>query len=268
MKPRSNNRRILASALAGITLAASSLHAAVVPAPLVNDIFLGVRVLQGDEGSNPGKSTAYLVKIGTYSTFSTATSPFTLDLGNIGSDLVRIYGSGWADRTDLYWGVFGTGVENTSTVYSSLQRVAGAEVSIPGVLNSTERGLARTALSSVISSDGLGYAGRESTLNGVNGSALATEQVGVSGAESYITRVATESLDFRVWNSIEAPVGGDSVLDLFRYRNNGVDHAGYFSFGSDGLSFAPVPEPSAALLAAAGSFLLITSRRRAPLTKN
>ncbi|HVJ47258.1 MAG TPA: hypothetical protein VM511_12770 [Luteolibacter sp.] len=268
MKQRSKTGRIFAAALAGIALSAISLQAAVVPAPQINDVFLGVRVLQGDEGLNPGKNTAYLVNLGAYSTFSTATSAFTLDVGNINSDLTRIFGSSWATRTDLNFGVFGIGSATNPIVFSSLSRIAGSASSTPGVLDLTQRGLAYSAISSVINSDGLGYKGRESTLNGLNGSAVAVEQVGVTGAQSYLTQVAGTPLDFETWNSIEAPVAGDTVLDLYRYRNGFTDTAGSFSFGSEGLVFTPVPEPSAALLAAAGSLALVFNRRRSRTEQN
>lgn len=271
MKPRINRGRVLAAALTGIALGALPVQAAVVPAPAVNDIFLGVRVLQGDEGSNPGQTTSYLVNLGLYSTFSSATSTFTLDLGNINSDLSRIYGSDWATRDDLYWGVFGIGQDTNPVVYSSLERVAGSSVSIPSVLSSTERGFTRSALASVITSDGIGYAGRQSTfeVHGPGtGSALATEQTGITGAASYITQVGTNPLDFSIWSSIEAPVAGDTVLDLFRFRNNAVDHAGHFTFDGGGLSFTPVPEPSVSLLALVGSLAVVASRRRPAPTKH
>ncbi len=65
------------------------------------DIFLGFR------GTAAGDTQAYLVNIGPGSLYRDATSSFAVPVGNITADLVIAFGSAWATRADLEWGVIG-----------------------------------------------------------------------------------------------------------------------------------------------------------------
>ncbi|MBX3739756.1 MAG: PEP-CTERM sorting domain-containing protein [Akkermansiaceae bacterium] len=271
--------------LAAAFIATMAANAAVVPAPNYSqqDLFLTVRANGGQ-----GDTTSYLVNLGSYyqfapasqvppslqSTFSGATpgSTFQLDIGNIGSDLTRLYGAAWLDRTDLVWGIVGTNNSANATILLSQERVGGNPTTAFAA-NSTQfnRNLFAGNINSVLYGTN-GYNGRLSTLDvhgAGTGSARATEQGDPSaesqGKDAYINHQASTSFGGSLGTvDYEAAFGDHTALDLWRYSSaTGVTNAGYFSFDQAGnLSFTAVPEPSALLITIGGSLALIARRRR------
>lgn len=287
MKQHLPSRRAPLAALVASLLVSPLALAAIVPAPNLTqqDIFLTVRANGGQ-----GDTVSYLVNLGSYyqyapsnqippslqSTFSGATpgSTFTLNVGNIGSDLTRLYGADWNDRTDLVWGVVGTNNSANRSFLISNERIGGND-SVPFATGAslTNRDLFGGGILSVLTGVN-GYQNREATLDLFGpgtGSAVATQQSDPSadspGKEAYINHQATNSFGGSLGNvDYEASFGSDASLDLWRYSpNTGITNAGYFAFDETGaLSFTAVPEPSISMLAVAGSLAFATKRRRNP----
>lgn len=249
--------------LATLALGFSSARAAVVVPPTNNDIFLGFRASGGD-----GATTSYLVNLGQYSQFRDATpgSTTTLSLGNIGLDLSAVFGAGWNTREDLSWGIFGVSNTANPTVYASKeQSTPGTTGTAWSTLDLTARGTTASSIVSVLQGTN-GYQGRESTVN----SAVAVLQPNTGNTSSYNKQVATAGTnDFgslSEWSSIEgsfADGAAGTALDLYRIGSLGVTNPGFFTIDNAGVvSFTAVPEPSVALVGAAGVFLLLTRRNR------
>ncbi len=285
MKHISDTTRGAYHTLTAAFIATMAANAAVVPAPNYSqqDLFLTVRANGGQ-----GDTTSYLVNLGSYyqfspasqvptslqSTFSGATpgSTFQLDVGNIGSDLTRLYGANWLDRTDLVWGVVGTNNSASASILLSQERVGGnPTTAFAASSTQVNRNLFAGNINSVLYGTN-GYNGRESTL-GVygagTGSARATEQADpaadAQGKDAYINHQASISFGGSLGTvDYEAAFGDHTSLDLWRYSSaTGVTNAGYFSFDQAGnLSFTAVPEPSALLITIGGSLALIARRRR------
>jgi len=255
MKPSRNTTRSLILASTGLLLAALPSGAAIVANPASNDLFLGIRASSGT-----GSGTAYVLNLGQYSQL-TATAPgatFTFaNLGNVAADLVRIYGANWASRNDLLWGVVGKNSSGTIVYASEARSLPTVDIPYSPITDTDELTAIGNSISSVLFN---GYQGLESSA----GSPRAVDQVGTTGAASYIYQVATPgTLDFGVWQNIEAIVGGDDVLDIYRINTSTVTNPGYLSLGNDGsITFTAVPEPSASLLGAGAAVLLVLRRNR------
>jgi hypothetical protein len=258
---------VLAAALASSVPAQAALTAN------TGDLYLAFRA---DSGT--GASQDYLVNIGSFSLYTSGTS-FVVNatkLGvpnfNLNSDLTGLFGNTWNTLRDddsfVRWGIVGTsydGVNNTSPIlYVSRPRDAANTPSTPwtGRPNGISTGTA---------GDFQQLAGYYQT----DGNATANNSVGTlqdaSNGSSYNHFVTLPSnLDFNVWSNIEGDFANgtaNSVLDLYRVNPvNGqdADYLGSFTISDTGvLTFTAVPEPgTVALLALAGSFLLIVVRRR------
>ncbi len=263
---------IIAMATSAITPAV----AATVANPVNNDIFLGFRAAGG-----VGASSSLLVNLGQYSAFANQPENTTVTIsgiGDIGTDLVATFGANWNTRGDVLWGIFGRSSSGLVTVYGSREQSSVGTPSQGWVaLDQTARNSVSSAIGSVLTSTG-GYRNSPSTLN----SALATVQSNSAQASSYAFQVGTAgTTDFGSlsgWSSIEGNFDGGTsgtALDLFRFfatdgtgLTDSVKNPGFFTISDSGaLSFTSVPEPSAALLSAAGVFILLTNRRRQHMSK-
>lgn len=263
------------TALAMAALAMTPAFAATVANPINNDIFLAVRATGG-----VGGSSTLLVNLGQYSAFATqqaTTDPYTTvalgGIGDIGADLVATFGANWNTRGDVQWGIFGRSSSGLVITYGSRSQTPAETAGEPWpVQDQTARTGTSSAITSVLTSTG-GYRNSTATLN----SAFATVQANSGQASSYAFQVGTAgTTDFGSlsgWGSIEGNFGdgvSDTALDLFKYYatdgtglTDAVTSPGFFTISnSGGLSFTSVPEPSTALLGAAGVFMLLTNRRR------
>jgi hypothetical protein len=250
--------------LAGSAFATATLSAATVVNPSSGDVILGFRASGGQ-----GSSTSYLVDLGQASPFVNATPGTTITLGSIGdtgADLLATYGSGWSNRSDLFWGVFGRTTSASPTLYASEQRtdINSQSTSLPA-LDQTARSSTSSAISSVLTGTN-GFRGSTATVN----STVATLQNNFSGAASYNYQVATAgTTDFgslSQWGSIEGTFGNGAsgtALDLYRINSTGTQYLGDFTINSSGaLSFTAVPEPSLPMLGAVRAILLLGRRQR------
>ena len=92
--------RFLRCAAATLALFAPLVHAGL---PFNDgDVLLSFRASGGD-----GSSTCYLVRLGSAMLFTGATGQFTVNLGNIKTDLEATYGVDWKTRDDVFWSVCG-----------------------------------------------------------------------------------------------------------------------------------------------------------------
>lgn len=268
MKLHSKTLRATLFAVTGVVLGAAAAKAAVtVTPPASGDIFVAFRATDGQ-----GSSTSYLVNVGQYSQFRDATpgSTITLNVGNIGNDLVATYGADWNTRGDVSWGVFGVSPSASPTIYASKEQSTVGVQSDPWLaLSSGNRTSTANQITPVIQGLG-GYQGSTSTDN----SNFGVLQLNSSSASSYNKQVGTAgTTDFGTlsgWSSIEGDFGAGTAgtaLDLYRIGSTGVTTPGYFTISDSGvLSFTstvtPVPEPSVTLIAAAGMLLGVSRRRR------
>ena len=253
------------AAVAGALLLGAAAHAATVPSPVSGELFIGFRAAEGPDSQ--GASTAYLIKLGTELSFNaSAGSTVQLSLGNLGADLVNIYGADWSDRSDLYWGVFGFTNGTSVSLFASRERPEPLLRSEAwGPLDELRRSNTSTEISAVINGFG-GYKGSQATTN----SSVATIQQNDGRSSSYEFQVDRSGTDFGSlsgWSSIEGSFADGSegtLLDLYRINSAGTTYRGAFSINDSGVvSFtAAVPEPSTAAALLGGAALLFAVRRR------
>ncbi len=233
------------AAIAGLALSATFSAATPVPAPAPNDLFLGIRA-SGD----PGAADSYLVKLGSYSTFSSValgSSITVTGLGNLGADLAAKYGASWNTRGDLSWGVFGVYNSANPVVFASRKRSPVTTVATAwAALSLTARSSTASQITSVLAGT-YGYQGSDATAN----SSVATFQANTGNSSSYNKQVATAgTTDFGSlsgWSSIEGDFGSGSsgtALDLFRIASSGVTRVGSFTISNAGaVLFTALPAP-------------------------
>ena len=236
-----------------------------------NDLFLGFRATGG-----VGATKDYLVNIGQASLYKGASGAYSPSVGNIGADLVRIYGPGWYNRSDLLWSISGTpgtsavGSDPAKTLYATAAEIpAGTQSSPWKGGSSTSQGAATGKMISLSQQflAPVGATGGTVNLSTTN-SLVAIEQDVVS-SNSYASFMpgganSDSTTAFRFFNPT---VEGDftdgaagSVLDLYRIPvGYGIDGTlvGTFVLDNTGkLTFTPAvtaPPPTVATLAATGT---------------
>jgi hypothetical protein len=257
-------------ALAGIGLAVAPASAASVSYS-DGDLFLAFYATSGS-----GKSTDYLVNLGSASTFTSASGSMTLNIGDIGSDLVDTYGADWNTRSDLYWGVFGTtytqtvGSDPANTIYMTKPESS---------IGTIETGFTRTTngQQGVYAADmhSVGYAyGNFGYTSTVNSNVGVLQSINDQNAfENYQSNQNGNVTSFTIYSNTMGNFGNltdGTALDLFRMApgdpNAGLagDTVGTFTIDDSGtVTFSAVPEPgTCVLIGAAAAFLLVVIRRR------
>jgi hypothetical protein len=245
-------------ALLAVSFAAVSASAQNVPAG-PDDLILGFQVT---DGAGQGGTSNLEVDLGDISLYTPVTS-YTLSQLAV-ADLVSTYGSNWATRSDLSWGVAGVssvGTNQFALTYSgssapsdsSAQAVPyGAIGALPGGLNTTAHTANSTSSAVLPTSQGNSYTGE-------------------------LTDGGTTSADFQFFSQtditdVNGGAGAVGSVDLYTF-NQGTGRTqppatldGVFSLSSDGtLSFnaaAAVPEPSAYALGICAVLLFIVLKRR------
>ena len=258
-----SKHRLAMLVVAGISAAALPANAATFVA---GDLLLGFRASGGT-----GSSTNLVVNLGQADTvYRDATSSIS-NIADLGAILTSTYGSDWATRSDLSWGVVGVRTSSSlnSTADGDPQRTNYLSVAqgapAPTISTSTARGDVATAIVDL----GTVYAAASGTSYAL---------LDASSPNSWTEQVVTDS-NFKLGSSIEASSAtgiDDASLDLYRilHTTTGANPTGTVGVGSLEGTFAidssgvvsfnvgAVPEPSRALLAAFGLAGLVLRRRR------
>jgi hypothetical protein len=231
------------------------------------DIFLGFR------STDSNITQSYLVNIGSGSHFRDATGSFSV--GNFSSDLSTVFGSSWATRADVYWGVVGANTSGVSavdgdparTLYSSLASNGLIPLADPlGPNQSSSSGQSAPAIKITdMKNNFLNYASSAAT--GPN-AAITTS----ADSASYASLAGGYSKPFNYFAvEMEGTFAGGASgtsLDLFRTptgssAGRGTYEGTFLIDGSGNLTFNVVPEPTgSACLMLSG--LILASRRRRP----
>lgn len=226
-------RLFAALALAGFSVASG----ATVTPPNNGDIFLGVRASGGQ-----GSGVSLLINLGGDASFKNAVAGGSLSLGSLDAELVAAFGSSWATRSDLNWGIFGARNQTNSVVYGSRPQ---SPVGFPASAYSPQDLTQRTSTKNQIVSVADAY----SQLESFSGNARAALQTNALNSGSYNFQVGSAGTsDFgslSQWTTIEGDFGagpGGTVLDFFQYGGTptvpATERLGSFEITSAGvLSF-------------------------------
>ena len=259
-------KSILTTALLATTvlLAGRSAEAALNYA--AGDLFLGFK--------GTGDAQDYLVNIGNVSQFSSLDgATFTVNVGgSIGADLATAFGSGWANRSDVFWGLIGTTYDGAVNLTPTLYATKPRSQTTPNVQSVPWKGRSNSGqVSSVSQIQQLaGYYKDQG--NATGNSTKGTFQL-ATNSSSFAQLTATSN-DFTVGGNIEGAFivengTANSVLDLYRIDpvfNQNATYLGKFTISNTGIvqfTAAAVPEPSTyGLVIGAGAVLLALKRRR------
>jgi len=256
---------ITVTALALAVVSLVSTHASAQSAGTL-DLILGFQASGGT-----GANTNLEIDLGPASNFATTTSSTSFSQ-LLGSDLTATYGSNWATRTDLSWGISGITDNlgnNTfdTTINTSNPRVSSDLSGPAGVMSSLVGGFNSGTL-----------AGNANAVTVGNGTTPAstignsyTSLVGAGGGTNdygFFQHGQTQDVN------ATGPLGS---LELYHYFQSGkvsgkfplATDLGTFTLGGSGstatLTFqgvAAVPEPSTWMLALCGLLLILVIRRR------
>ena len=194
------------------------------------DVLLGFRATGGT-----GANTNLVVNLGQASQFTGASSATTVT--NIGADLEAVYGTGWASRTDVLWGVAGAsgsfsavGSDPAKTTYASRVRPSLGTTATPWDRKSdSSSGFTTTQINTARSAFNLGTPGTNPlavTEAAADNNSWSAQQPG---------GIISGGISFQTWSaSIEA--NATQQQDFFRMApGSGLGtHVGTFSLGSDG----------------------------------
>lgn len=249
------------------------------------DLVLGFRASGGT-----GADKNLTVNLGPASTYYGAAPGSSFIVTSLSSaDLVSTYGSNWATRADLSWGVVGTtgagavGIAPARTLWASRAETTPGTPSTPWIRGSTftlqiPSGTVSTLYSGAPGSLSSGSATGNSAVSSVIDSTLAGSW---TVQEDFTPGVSFRYFNPSVLNSMDHIAGSPSVydgtsygvLDLFEVRPGtagdpatllgafGLNSSGQLVFSTNPAVFAAVPEPSA-IFTAAGAFCALLFRRR------
>ena len=245
-----------------------------------DDLILAFRTT----GASTPAASSYLIDLGPASFFtgsafgSQISLNLALDLGNIQADLVGLFGANWFNRSDLFWSISGTsggsavGGDPSRTLYASREEDILGIQSIPWTRANSS---AQAAPTNKLASVGAGFAADSGSpnLSTANSDVAIIQAIGATN--SYASFQADGSSFSYFSPTIEGDFGdgfAGTALDLYRLAPGsgatiGIagDFVGSFSIDSGAqLTFnaAVVPEPSSAVIIAAGTGLLGLIRRR------
>ncbi|MGV3661860.1 MAG: hypothetical protein ACO1TE_16860 [Prosthecobacter sp.] len=275
--------------MAGISAAAFPANPATIT---VGDLLFGFRVTGGT-----GAGTDLVVRAdpagatgGNGTTFRDASSTIS-SVVDVGAELAAVYGSDWATRSDLSWGVVGVRSASSATAGSAGNGfVPGRSPFVSAPQTSSTPGVQSSTGFDLTGGAGL-RTNTSNAINSINGLFQTTADTGVGAAEaitlsSSLSGGWTDQLsdNFDLGSLVEASNAGGidaTGLDLYWILNStsGVQpefsgatpgaslYQGSFQISSSGvISFSPaaaVPEPSRTLFAGLGLAGLLLRRRRA-----
>jgi hypothetical protein len=260
-----NTIKMTLLALAGVALVSTQQVRAFSYAD--GDLLLGFRAAGGT-----GSTTTLVINLGANSSYNSPTAtPFSLtsSIGNLAADLTTYYGSGWATRTDLYWGVAG-GTTSNQLLLSRPQSTYDAITSPWARANST----LQSNVKNTIAGTGSAYAAAATA--GSNSLVAVEATTDVNNWAIKVTPNSTTNAftanSFTSGKGIEASfaAGADTTaVDLYFLApgsGNGT-YRGSFQISSSGdVYFGLVPEPSTYASLLVGVLFLFAVVRRQRLS--
>jgi hypothetical protein len=254
-------------------MAVGGIMVSAMPAPAAvtfnaGDLILGVR-----DNSNTSPNV-YLFDLGNLPvTNSTVATGLT-------SDLTALFGSGWHDDTNLYWGVFGYTGTNTLVV-GQAEQTLGTQASGYGAITTANRNIIKGLFNNVATATP-SPAGQY-----VNGSTVTASGQFTSGGTSVsntkgVAVLNTASNGYAQfmpnWQNFlsgyENTTGFNGTAeDMFTVTGTGSTYGGTYTVNSNGdvsFSLSPpttVPEPGRATLLGLGMMAAVFRRRRPALSK-
>lgn len=256
------NKITFMAVLGAAALALSTFHAAAQQVSgTTNDLLLCFETTTGQ-----GSTINLEVDLGNFA------SPAVTSL-NIDTDLVNDYGSGWASRTDLTWGVIATNFQTTPpaeyTLVGSEADTAGAGTSVgPSKQSKSAQSGASTDINNtydLFNSDNAtaGAVAQSETVDNTTGGSFGNDQTAVGDIFHTLQQGTPDDGSFSgnqcsvdLWESIGGAINpsGGTVTDINTITLN---DAGEITVGT-----AAVPEPSTWASIALGAATLIGLRRR------
>ena len=109
-------------ALGGTVLIAASSMAQSSVTYAQGDFLLGFRATGGT-----GSGSDVLVDLGPGTSFLSSATPVTFDVSNLLGSLNNTYGSGWTNRSDVFWSVSAADASSSSTVYITVPEATGTD---------------------------------------------------------------------------------------------------------------------------------------------
>lgn len=245
------------------------------------DLFLAFRTT----GSSTPAGSDYLVNIGQASQFLTTAGPFTLSIGNIGADLVSLFGPTWYSRSDLFWSVSGgvgnfaaVGADPAKTLYASIAELTpGTYTDTPWNRGSSSSqngtGNKMTGLSGayVLTAGNQNFSTTNSPVGFIQSTSATNSYASYQKGGTIANSGPAPGISFAVWNpTIEGDFTNGSAgtaLDLIRLTvgSGAGDIQGRFSINDGGnvaFTGAAVPEPASFGLVAFGAAALLSRRQR------
>jgi PEP-CTERM motif len=245
-KPKTMKKTLLALlALAGF---ASANNASAQSAYVDGDTLLVFRA-----GGGTGASKNVQIDLGNLGTAGFST--INLDLSSPSSILGLTYGSGWASRNDLYYGLVGANSTDLSTTFGVKHGFSAPALTFPD-LASIQPGVANAVLAGAMGNAGQGTVGGLAyTIYDINnsGSFSAADDGGFGTTFSgSITTWITGQFDIYQYGT-----------DLNNLVVNTPVQTGTASIASGVVTVQSVPEPSTYALLGFGALLLVVAYRRA-----
>jgi len=269
--------------LAGLLLLPVSTRAVTVSA---GDLILGFRASGGT-----GASQNLEVNLGPASNYYGAAPGSFIVTGLSAADLSQTYGSGWASRADLSWGIAGTtglgavGIAPARTLWASRAESTPGTASTPWLRGAS---FSLQVPSATVSSLYTGAPGSLSSGSATANSGVASVIDSTLAGSWTVQEDFTPGVSFRYFNpsvlgsmdriagspSIYDGVNSYGVLDLFEVRPGvagdpatlvgafGLNSSGQLVFSTSPGVFASVPEPSVALTGLGAVCALLLRRRR------
>jgi hypothetical protein len=221
------------------------------------DLFLGVRQVLNPSTGLGNISQDFVVNIGNGAFYRDLSTPYTLTLGNLNTQLSTLFGATWATDSTVTFSIFGT-TGNSSSPSDPLRLMYVGEPiggKVP-VNSSTQSGPALAMRDVSTYYQGLT---ESSVLNGSIGTP--------TNANSYTTKISNAFGSNNLFPAAGTVSGGLSLYRVPQTANGAVTLEGSFVYaGGDSFTFTPevIPEPASALLLGLGAVGLATRRLRKP----
>ena len=220
------------------------------------DLLLGFRATGGT-----GQTTDYIINLGSSTTIRDAS--IGTSLGDYGTDLTATYGSGWASRSDLFWGL--ATIREQDNPFTS------------NVVNGDPEGTLYASFNTAVSltsiaNGGTGYLGMATEFGSLSSSSNASNASFSSAPQIWTTQMSGPGSFNNNTPDVEHPLSDGSTIDIYRYLSTTTGDTFGGSVGQPNLvhtlginsttgNISIVPEPSSALLGTLGVLLLFRRRR-------